>query len=95
MEAQMNLKKDMAVESAKLDLDRDKLEAETSIDLMKVSSDVNKEDSVEAIAMLKENMAASREAMKAETEDKRSQSSERIARENARSKANGKSKKTN
>jgi hypothetical protein len=93
METQMNLKKDMAVESAKLDLDRDKLEAETSIDLMKVSADVSKEDSAEAISMLKENMAASREAMKSETEGRRNQSSERIARENARSKASGQSKK--
>ena len=54
----------------------------------------SKEDSAEAIAMLKENMAASREAMKAETEDKRSRSAERIARENARSQANGQGKKT-
>ena len=44
--------------------------------------------------MLKENMAASREAMKSETEGRRNQSSERIARENARSKANGQNKKT-
>jgi len=93
METQMNLKKDMAVEAAKLDLDRDKLEAETSIDLMKVAGDASKEESAEAITMLKENMAASREAMKAQTEDKRSRSSERIARENARSKASGQSKK--
>ena len=93
METQMNLKKDMAVESAKLDLDRDKLEAETSIDLMKVASDASKEESAEAISMLKENMAASREAMKSETEGRRNQSSERIARENARSKASGQSKK--
>jgi len=60
---------------------------------MKVSADVSKEDSAEAISMLKENMAASREAMKAETEGRRNQSSERIARENARSKASGQSKK--
>jgi hypothetical protein len=93
METQMNLKKDMAVESAKLDLDRDKLEAETSIDLMKVAGDASKEESAEAISMLKENMAASREAMKSQSEDKRSRSSERIARENARSKASGQSKK--
>ena len=92
METQMNLQKDIAIDSAKLDLERDKLEADTSIDLMKVSADVKKEDSVEAMALLKENMAATREAMKAETENRRSQSSERIARENARSKANGQSK---
>jgi len=94
METQMNLQKDVAVDSAKLDLERDKLEAETSIDLMKVSADASKEDSAEAISILKENMAASREAMKAETEDRRNRSSERIARENARSRAAGQSKKT-
>jgi hypothetical protein len=94
METQMNLQKDIAVDSAKLDLERDKLEAETSIDLMKASTDVNKEDSAEAIAVLKENMAAAREAMKAETEDRRNRSAERIARENARSRTNGQGKKT-
>ena len=94
METQINLQKDVAVDSAKLDLERDKLEAETSIDLMKVSADASKEDSAEAISILKENMAASREAMKAETEDRRNRSSERIARENARSRAAGQSKKT-
>ena len=94
METQMNLQKDIAVDSAKLDLERDKLEADTSIDLMKVSADVKKEDSVEAMALLKENMASTREAMKAQTENRRSRSAERIARENARSKANGQGKKT-
>ena len=39
-------------------------------------------------------MAAAREAMKAETEGRRSRSAERIARDNARSKANGQGKKT-
>jgi membrane protein involved in colicin uptake len=94
METQMNLQKDIAIDSAKLDLERDKLEADTSIDLMKVSADVKKEDSVEAMALLKENMASTREAMKAQTENRRSQSAERIARDNARSKANGQGKKT-
>jgi len=87
METQMKLQKDMMVDSEKLDLERDKLEAETSIDLMKASADVNKEDSAEAMALLKENMAATREAMKNE-------SAERVARQNAKSKANGQNKKT-
>jgi len=87
METQMKLQKDMMVDSEKLDLERDKLEAETSIDLMKASADVNKEDSTEAMALLKENMAATREAMKNE-------SAERVSRENARSKTNGQNKKT-
>ena len=87
METQMKLQKDIMVDSEKLDLERDKLEAETSIDLMKASADVSKEDSAEAMALLKENMAATREAMKNE-------SAERVSKENARSKANGQSKKT-
>jgi len=82
------------VDSEKLDLERDKLEAETSIDLMKASADVNKEDSAEAMALLKENMAATREAMKNEMAESKNQSTERVARENARSKANGQNKKT-
>ena len=94
METQMKLQKDMMVDAEKLDLERDKLEAETSIDLMKASADVNKEDSTEAMALLKENMAATREAMKNEVAERKNQSAERIARENARSKANGQNKKT-
>ena len=94
METQMKLQKDMMVDAKKLDLERDKLEAETSIDLMKASADVNKEDSAEAMALLKENMAATREAMKNEVAERKNQSAERIARENARSKANGQNKKT-
>jgi hypothetical protein len=86
METQMKLKKDMAVDAEKLDLERDKLEAETSIDLMKASADVNKEDSTEAMSLLKENMAATREAMKNE-------SAERIAKENAKGRSNGQTKK--
>jgi len=87
MQAQMQMQKDMMIDSEKLDLERDKLEAETSIDLMKASADVNKEDSTEAMALLKENMAATREAMK-------NQTAERIAQENARSRSNGQNKKT-
>ena len=76
----------MVMDSAKLDLERDKLEADTSIDLMKVAADANrdtsKEDSAEAMAILKENMASTREAMKNQ------------AAEKVRSNGNG-SKKTN
>jgi hypothetical protein len=57
-----------------MDLERDKLEADTSIDLMKVAADAkrdtNKEDSAEAMAILKENMAATREAMKNQTTER-------------------------
>jgi len=93
MQTQMQMQKDIMVDSEKLDLERDKLEAETSIDLMKASADVNKEDSTEAMALLKENMASTREAMKNETAERKNQSTERIARENARSRSNGQSKK--
>jgi hypothetical protein len=67
MQTQMEMQKDMVMDSAKMDLERDKLEADTSIDLMKVAADVNKEDSTEAMALLKENMANAREAMKNKT----------------------------
>jgi len=82
MQTQMELQKDMMVEGEKMDLERDKLEADTSINLMKVAADVNKEDSTEAMALLKENMANTREAMKNQ------------AAEKVRSNGNG-SKKTN
>ena len=74
MQTQMEMQKDMVMDSAKLDLERDKLEADTSIDLMKVAADAkrdtNKEDSAEAMAILKENMAATREAMKNQTTER-------------------------
>ena len=85
MQTQMQLQKDMMVEGEKMDLERDKLEADTSINLMKVSADVNKEDSTEAMALLKENMANTRDAMK-------NQTAERVSK--ARSNGSG-SKKTN
>ena len=67
METQARLQKDMMVDAEKLDLQRDQLEANTTIDLMRVAADVNKEDSTEAMAVLKENMANTREAMKQNT----------------------------
>jgi hypothetical protein len=79
-ELQANLQKDMLTDAEKMDLERDKLEAQTSIDLMKVSADADKQQNADALSMLKENIVSSREAMK-------QQSTERIARENARTKA--------
>ena len=64
METQMKMQKDMVFDAEKIDIERDKLEADTTINLMKVAADVNKEDSTEAMALLKENMANTREAMK-------------------------------
>ena len=85
METQAKLQKDMLVDSEKLDIERDKLEADTSINLMKAAADVSKEDSDEAMTLFKENMINSRDAMK-------QRSAERIARENAK-KTNGTAKK--
>jgi len=79
-ELQANLQKDMLTDAEKMDLERDKLEAQTSIDLMKVSADADKQQNADAMGMLKENIVSSREAMK-------QQSAERIARENAKTKA--------
>jgi hypothetical protein len=86
METQAKLQKDMLVDSEKLDIERDKLEADTSINLMKAAADVSKEDSEEAMTLFKENMINSRDAMK-------QRSTERIARENAKNKTNGTAKK--
>ena len=86
METQAKLQKDMVVEGEKLDIERDRLEADTSINLMKAAADVSKEDSEEAMTLFKENMINSRDAMK-------QRSTERIARENAKSKTNGTAKK--
>ena len=77
METQARLAKDIAIDSEKMDLERDKLEADTSLELMKVAADAEKQENVDAMSILKENMISAREAMK-------DQSSERIARENAK-----------
>ena len=77
-ELQANMQKDLMTDAEKMDLERDKLEAQTSIDLMKVSADANKQKNTDAMNMLKENIVSSREAMK-------QQSAERIAK----SKTNG------
>jgi len=83
METQARLAKDIAMDSEKMDLERDKLEADTSLELMKVAADADKQANADATQMLKENMISAREAMKDQT-------AERIARNNVRSKANGK-----
>ena len=88
---------DMMVEAEKLDLERDKLESQTSIDIMKASADIDKTKTSEANQMLKENIATAREAMKDNNATRReamkSRSQERIARTNARSRSNGKTSK--
>ena len=79
METQMKVQKDMMVEGEKLDIERDKLESDTTIDIMKMAAEVKKEDSDEAMILFKENMINSREAMK-------SKANEKIARSNGRAK---------
>ena len=85
---------DMMIDSEKLDLERDKLESQTSIDIMKASADMDKTKTADATQMLKENMAMTREAMKDNNTTKREamkvRSQERIARTNAKSRSNGK-----
>ena len=84
----------MMVEAEKLDLERDKLESQTSIDIMKASADIDKAKTSEANQMLKENIATAREAMKdnntTQREVMKARSQERIARTNARQRSNGK-----
>ena len=79
METQMKVQKDMMVEGEKLDIERDRLESDTTIDIMKMAAEVKKEDSDEAMILFKENMINSREAMK-------SKANEKIARSNGRAK---------
>ena len=82
METTARLQKDMMTDAEKMDLERDRLESQTSLDIMKLSADMDKTKTAEANSMLKENITTAREAMK-------SNSQERIARSNARSKSNG------
>ena len=82
METQMKMQTDMAVEGEKLDIERDRLEADTTINLMKTAAEVNKEDSVEAMTVFKEQMINSREAMKQKAEQQK-------ARGNGRDKTKG------
>ena len=88
-ESMGRLTKDIVMDQERLDIDRDKLEAQTSLDLMKLTSDANikQQDlaSKDAQTALKENMSVIKEQMK-------NQASEKIARTNA-SKSNGSSKK--
>jgi len=82
METQMKVQKDLMVEGEKLDIERDKVESDATINIMKMATDVNKEDSEEAMLMFKENMVNSREALKSKADEK-------IARANGRAKAKG------
>ena len=83
-EVQANLQKDMVMDSEKMDLERDKLETQTSIDIMKLGTEADKQQNAEAMTMMKENIITAREAMK-------DQSNERVAK----SKGNGQSTNKN
>ena len=66
----MKVQKDLMVEGEKLDIERDKVESDATINIMKMATDVNKEDSEEAMLMFKENMVNSREALKSKADEK-------------------------
>ena len=53
-------------EAEKLDMERDKIEADTTIKLMDVAGKIDQEASKEALGELKENVALTKEAMKNE-----------------------------
>jgi hypothetical protein len=77
-ESAANFQKDMMMDAEKMDLERDKLESQTAIDVMNASAQSDQQKTADQMAMLKENITTAREAMK-------QQSNERIAK----SKANG------
>jgi hypothetical protein len=84
-EVQAKMQKDMIMDSEKMDLERDKLETQTSIDIMKMATETDKQQNAEAMAMMKENIITSREAMK-------EQSNERIAKNKGNGQGTNKNK---
>ena len=77
METQARLAKEIAMDQEKLDLERDKLETDTGLEIMKMEAAADSQSNTEAMTVLRENIVSAREAMK-------EQSSEKIARQNAR-----------
>jgi hypothetical protein len=77
--------KDMMMDAEKMDLERDKLESQTAIDVMNASAQADQQKTADQMAMLKENITTAREAMK-------QQSSERIARSKTNGSKNSKNK---
>ena len=84
-EVQAKMQKDMIMDSEKMDLERDKLETQTSIDIMKMATETDKQQNAEAMAMMKENIITSREAMK-------DQSNERVAKNKGNGQGTNKNK---
>ena len=71
-EVQANIQKDMITDAEKMDLERDKLETQTSIDIMKVAADADKQQNAEAMSMMKDRTSSLlREAMKDPNQMKR------------------------
>jgi hypothetical protein len=84
-ESAATFQKDMMMDAEKMDLERDKLESQTAIDVMNASAQADQQKTADQMAMLKENITTAREAMK-------QQSSERIARSKANGSKNSKNK---
>ena len=69
-EEKARIEKDWTIDSERIDLDRDKLEAQVGIDLLKTKSAEADLKSKEKLAALKENMAVVREEMKGKANGK-------------------------
>jgi len=80
MMKQQDMQTKGTMEAEKLDMERDKIEADTTIKLMDVAGKIDQEAAKDALGQLKENMAVTKEAMKNEKDVT-------TARINARSKS--------
>ena len=69
-EEKARLEKDWTIDSERIDLDRDKLESQVGIDLLKTKTAEADLKSKEKLAALKENMAVVREEMKGRSNGK-------------------------
>ena len=63
-EEKARIEKDWTIDSERIDLDRDKLEAQVGVDLIKAQATEADIKSKEKLATLKENMTTIRDAMK-------------------------------
>ena len=72
-ESASQLQKDAIMDAERIDLERDKLESQTAIDIMNASAQADQQKTADQMALLKENISTAREAMK-------QRSNERIAK---------------
>ena len=72
-ESASQLQKDAIMDAERIDLERDKLESQTAIDIMNASAQADQRKTADQMALLKENISTAREAMK-------QRSNERIAK---------------